>query len=51
MKPGDENLLAATREFNPYDLYSKADEPIDVESVKEYYQTLIAKYFPPVVEW
>jgi len=51
MKPGDEELLAAVRDFNPYDLYSKADKPIDVESVKEYYQALIAKYFPPIVEW
>jgi inositol oxygenase len=47
----DEALLAAVREFNPYDLYSKADTPIDVDGVKEYYEKLIAKYFPPIVEW
>ncbi|KAG8810981.1 hypothetical protein FRC17_002679 [Serendipita sp. 399] len=51
MKPGDEVLLAAVREFNPYDLYSKADKPIVVEEVKEYYQGLISKYFADVVEW
>ncbi|KAG8753820.1 hypothetical protein FRC14_005705 [Serendipita sp. 396] len=51
MAPGDEELLAAVRDFNPYDLYSKADKPIVVEDVKEYYQGLIAKYFAPVVEW
>ena len=51
MKEGDERLLAAVREFNPYDLYSKADQPIRVEEVKEYYQAIISKYFPPVVEW
>lgn len=51
MKAGDEELLAAVREFNPYDLYSKADKPVDVEAVKCHYQAIIAKYFNEVVEW
>lgn len=51
MKPEDDELLAAVRDFNPYDLYSKADEPIRVENVKKYYQGLISKYFDDVVEW
>ncbi|KAH9923436.1 myo-inositol oxygenase [Epithele typhae] len=37
--------------FNPYDLYSKSDEPVKVEEVRPYYQRLIAKFFPEVIEW
>ncbi|PVG01334.1 DUF706-domain-containing protein, partial [Serendipita vermifera] len=51
MQPSDHELLKAVREFNPYDLYTKADEPVDVDSVKDYYQGLIRKYFTDIVEW
>lgn len=44
-------LLAAVRAFNPYDLYSKSDERVDSSEVRPYYEALIAKYFPPEVEW
>ncbi|KAK0471015.1 inositol oxygenase [Armillaria novae-zelandiae] len=47
----DETSLAAVRAFNPYDLYSKSDTPVDVEAVKPYYQSLIAKFFPPILNW
>ncbi|KAG7444623.1 DUF706-domain-containing protein [Guyanagaster necrorhizus] len=47
----DENLLVAVRAFNPYDLYSKSNEVIDVEKLKPYYKGLIEKFFPPVLEW
>jgi len=47
----DAKALAAVRAFNPYDLYSKSDEPCDVEKLRPYYQGLIAKYFPPVLDW
>ncbi|KAI0353854.1 myo-inositol oxygenase [Trametes cingulata] len=47
----DQRALQAVRAFNPYDLYSKSDEPVNVEKVKPYYQRLIAKYFPDVIEW
>ena len=47
----DQRALEAVRAFNPYDLYSKSDEPVNVELVKPYYQSLIAKYFPDVIEW
>ncbi|KAI0330746.1 myo-inositol oxygenase [Cubamyces sp. BRFM 1775] len=47
----DQRALEAVRAFNPYDLYSKSDEPVNVEKVKPYYQGLIAKYFPEVIEW
>lgn len=37
--------------FNPYDLYSKSDNPAAPEALKPYYQKLIAKFFPEVIEW
>ncbi|KHE84149.1 hypothetical protein GE21DRAFT_6827, partial [Neurospora crassa] len=46
MKEGDEELRRAVRAFNPYDLYSKSDEPVDVEAVKPYYLELIDEFFP-----
>ncbi|KAJ7853788.1 myo-inositol oxygenase [Mycena olivaceomarginata] len=49
--PADEKALAAVRAFNPYDLYSKSDGGVDVEGLRPYYQRLIAKYFPAVIEW
>ncbi|KAH9836310.1 myo-inositol oxygenase [Rhodofomes roseus] len=47
----DERALAAVKAFNPYDLYSKSDDPVVPEKVKPYYDALIAKYFPEVIEW
>ena len=47
----DKKALAAVRAFNPYDLYSKSDEPVVPEKLKPYYQGLIAKFFPPVLDW
>ena len=32
----DRRALEAVRAFNPYDLYSKSDEPVNVENVKPY---------------
>jgi inositol oxygenase len=49
--PVDEKALAAVRAFNPYDLYSKSDGGVDVEALKPYYQGLIQKYFPAIIEW
>lgn len=47
----DMQILEAVKAFNPYDLYSKSDEPINVEELKPYYQNLISKFFPPVLDW
>ncbi|KAK0200638.1 inositol oxygenase [Desarmillaria ectypa] len=47
----DAKCLVAVRAFNPYDLYSKCDIPVDVEAVKPYYQGLISKFFPPILNW
>ena len=47
----DWKYLEAVQAFNPYDLYSKSDDPPKVEELKPYYQALISKYFPDVIEW
>ena len=47
----DAKVLEAVRAFNPYDLYSKSDEPVNPEKLRPYYQGLIAKFFPEVIEW
>ncbi|KAF9445179.1 DUF706-domain-containing protein, partial [Macrolepiota fuliginosa MF-IS2] len=47
----DEEALAAVRAFNPYDLYSKSDNPADPEKLKPYYTGLIAKFFPNKLKW
>jgi inositol oxygenase len=47
----DRQYLEAVRAFNPYDLYSKSDEPVVVEALKPYYEGLIAKFFPAELDW
>jgi inositol oxygenase len=47
----DKRALAAVRAFNPYDLYSKSDQPVRVEALRPYYERLIAKFFPPALDW
>ena len=47
----DIKSLRAVRAFNPYDLYSKSDGRCDPAILKPYYEKLIAKYFPDVIEW
>ena len=37
--------------FNPYDLYSKSDEKPDPVTLRPYYETLIAKFFPEKIDW
>jgi inositol oxygenase len=51
MNEKDKHTLAAVRAFNPYDLYSKTDEPCDPVKLRPYYEGLIAKFFPPVLDW
>ncbi|KAI0063850.1 DUF706-domain-containing protein [Artomyces pyxidatus] len=47
----DQKALAAVQAFNPYDLYSKCNEPVDAAKLRPYYEGLIAKFFPPVLNW
>lgn len=51
MNENDNKTLDAVKAFNPYDLYSKHDQPCDVEELRPYYQSLIAKFFPAELDW
>jgi inositol oxygenase len=47
----DAELLKWVVEFNQYDLYTKRTERMDVAGLRPYYEQLIAKYFPPKLNW
>lgn len=47
----DDEALEATLAFNAYDLYSKSDEPPQMDELRDYYSALIDKYVPGVIEW
>ncbi|KXN80873.1 Inositol oxygenase 1 [Leucoagaricus sp. SymC.cos] len=47
----DKKFLGAVQAFNPYDLYSKSDERVNAEELRPYYEGLIAKFFPSIIEW
>lgn len=49
--PEDEQSLAWVRRFNAHDLYSKSHAKQDVQALKPYYQSVIAKYFPQELRW
>ncbi len=42
----DIEMLKYLQEFSKYDLYTKKDEKIDIESVKPYYEELLQKFLP-----
>ena len=48
---GDDKFLLAIRDFNQFDLYSKASEIPDMETLWPYYQGLIDKYVPGKLDW
>ncbi|GFY02283.1 inositol oxygenase [Trichonephila clavipes] len=57
---GDYNHLASNKdnemkkwvkEFNKFDLYSKSHKVPDIDALIPYYQSLIDKYIPGVLEW
>lgn len=45
MSSKDKKYLPLVKKFNQYDLYSKTDEIYELEQLKNYYNTLINKYF------
>jgi len=47
----DKQMLKWVKEFNQFDLYSKAHEKHDVKKTGEYYKKVIAKYFPAKLKW
>ncbi|MCC6144984.1 MAG: inositol oxygenase [Candidatus Hydrogenedentes bacterium] len=47
----DREMLRWVKAFNPYDLYSKSDNPPNVAELRPYYEELIAEFFPAKVQW
>jgi inositol oxygenase len=47
----DIEMLKWVKEFNQFDLYSKADEAPDVPKLTTYYKELIRKFFPEKLLW
>ncbi len=41
----DKNMLNALQTFNKYDLYSKSNEEMNIEDMKQYYSSIFYKYF------
>lgn len=51
MSGHDREMFHWVREFNPYDLYSKAETRPDVKELRPYYEDLISRYFPSQIQW
>ena len=47
----DRQMKPHVQLFNKYDLYTKTDTPLDLPKLREYYDRLIKKFFPDVLEW
>ncbi|HKS96125.1 MAG TPA: inositol oxygenase family protein [Terriglobia bacterium] len=51
MNDHDKEMFRWVRAFNQYDLYSKSDQRPSVRELRPYYESLIAGYFPPQLNW
>ncbi|MGA8182940.1 MAG: inositol oxygenase family protein [Terriglobia bacterium] len=51
MSDHDREMFHWVHEFNPYDLYSKAEVRPDVRELRPYYEDLISRYFPSQIQW
>ena len=47
----DQKMMPWVRLFSHYDLYSKSEEKLDIESLMPFYQELVAEFFPDVISW
>jgi inositol oxygenase len=47
----DRQMLPWVQAFNPFDLYSKSPTPPDWNELRPYYEQLIDRYLPPVLDW
>jgi len=47
----DREMFKWVKKFNPYDLYSKSDEPPSLEELTPYYKELINEFFPAELAW
>lgn len=51
MDAHDHELFKWVKAFNPYDLYSKAPTPPNVQELRPYYEDLAAKYLPDLIQF
>jgi inositol oxygenase len=51
MNDRDREMFRWVRAFNPYDLYSKGADRPEVARLGQFYQELIAEFFPAVLRW
>ncbi len=51
MNDHDKDMIKWLKLFNQYDLYSKDQAGIDIESIRPYYQELVAEFLPNKLNW
>jgi inositol oxygenase len=51
MKTPDYNTREVVRDFNKFDLYTKIDKIPDIDELRPYYDNLIEKYMPGILNW
>lgn len=51
MNDQDREMMQWVKAFNPFDLYSKVEEELDIKSYLPYYEELVAEFFPPKLKW
>jgi inositol oxygenase len=51
MNEHDHEMFKWVRLFNPYDLYTKSTKAPNVKELLPYYEELVAKYLPPVLNF
>ena len=51
MNARDREMFEWVKKFNPYDLYSKSDKPVNHVELRPYYEELIGEYFPGKIRW
>ena len=51
MNGHDREMFRWVREFNPYDLYTKSSERVDVEALRPFYDELINEFLPGALSW
>jgi inositol oxygenase len=51
MSDHDLEMMDWVRKFNPYDLYSKSATKPDLDTLRPYYEELVAEFFPSRIRW
>ncbi len=51
MNDRDREMFSWVRAFNPYDLYTKSGQRMDVAALRPFYEELISEYLPGELSW